>query len=81
MDIIDWNSVSWGPVILYGVMAFLSAFIANFLSAILGDNRIFAALLTGLLFAAAFVGWNYYPHGYDFGLERGSFVQSSGTNN
>ncbi len=82
MDIIDWNAVNWGVVGFYGVMAFLTALVANLLNAILGDNRIIGAVLAGVLFAAAFVGWHHYPHGVDLGLPSpGTSSGTTGTSN
>ncbi len=67
MDFIDWGAVDLVMVGIYAVMAFLAALIANLLNAIFGDNRFFGALLAGVLFAAIYVGWTYYPHGIDLG--------------
>ena len=67
MDFIDWGAVDVLTVGILAVIAFLAALIANLLNAIFGDNRIFGALLAGVLFAVIYVGWTYYPHGIDIG--------------
>lgn len=67
MDFIDWGAVDVLTVAIYAFIAFLAALIANLLNAIFGDNRIFGALLAGVLFAVLYVGWTYYPHGINIG--------------
>jgi drug/metabolite transporter (DMT)-like permease len=57
---IDLASVSWLYVAILALFAFVATGIANLLSF---NNRIYAAILSALLFAAAFIGWTYYPHG------------------
>ena len=57
---IDWANVNW----LYVVVLAVFVFVASLLGSVLSFNRRgFGALLTALLFAAAFVFWTYYPHG------------------
>ena len=57
---IDWANVNW----LYVAVLAAFVFIASMLGSVLSFNRRgFGALLTALLFAAAFVFWTYYPHG------------------
>jgi heme A synthase len=56
---IDLASVNWLYVAILAVFAFVATGIANVLSF---NNRIFAAVLSALLFAIAFIGWTYYPH-------------------
>jgi hypothetical protein len=57
---IDWASVNWLYVVLLAVFVFFSTLIGTFIS----FKRIFlGAVLSALLFAAAFVFWTYYPHG------------------
>jgi hypothetical protein len=56
---IDLASVNWIYVGVLAVFVFIASLIGNFLAFY---HRGFAALLTALLFAAAFVFWSYYPH-------------------
>jgi len=57
---IDWANVSWPYVIVLVLLVFVCALIGTSLS----FRRTFlGAVLTALLFAAAFVYWTYYPHG------------------
>jgi len=55
---LDWASVHWAYVVLLSGFAFIAAFIGNFIS--LG-HRLAGAILTAVLFAAAFVFATYYP--------------------
>jgi hypothetical protein len=55
---IDWSSVNWGYVALLSGFAFLAGLIGHLLSF---RSRLFGAILTGVLFAAAFILWTYYP--------------------
>ncbi len=57
---IDWASVDWLYVVVLAVFAFLSTMIGTLLSF---KRVIFSAVLSALLFAAAFIFWTYYPHG------------------
>jgi hypothetical protein len=57
---IDWASVNWSYVALLSGFTFIAALIANFITF---GHRWAAAILTTLLFAAAFVFATYYPHG------------------
>jgi len=56
---IDWATVNWTFVVLMGVFAFVAALLGSLISF---SNRFWGAVLAGILFAAAFVLWNYYPH-------------------
>jgi hypothetical protein len=57
---IDWASVNWPYVIVSMLVVFLCTLIGTSLS----FRRTFlGAVLTALLFGAAFVYWTYYPHG------------------
>jgi hypothetical protein len=57
---IDWANVNWLYVAVLAVFVFFSTLIGMLLS----FKRAFrSALLSAVLFAAAFVFWNYYPHG------------------
>ena len=58
---IDWAHVDWVYVGVLSVFAFLAAVIGNLFSL---NHRGFAAILTALVFAALFVAWTYYPHGF-----------------
>ena len=57
---IDLASVNWLYVVILAVFVFVASLIGNFLSF---GRRGSGALLTAILFAAAFVVWSYYPHG------------------
>ena len=57
---VDWANVNWLYVAVLAVLVFFSTLIGMLLS----FKRVFrSAWLSALLFAAAFVFWNYYPHG------------------
>jgi len=57
---IDWANVNWPYVIVLSLIVFVCTLIGTSLS----FRRIFSgAVLTALLFAAAYVFWTYYPHG------------------
>jgi hypothetical protein len=57
---IDWASVNWPYVTVLAVFVFFSTLIGTLLAL----KRAFpGAVLSALLFAAAFVFWTYYPHG------------------
>ncbi len=60
---IDLSAVNWLFVILMGVMAFVAALLGGVIAF---RNRFVGAIIAGILFAAGFVAWNYYPH--SFGL-------------
>jgi uncharacterized membrane protein YuzA (DUF378 family) len=60
---IDLASVNWTFVGLMAVLAFVAALLG---SVIAFRNRFLGAIIAGVLFAAGFVAWNYYPH--SFGL-------------
>ena len=56
---IDWTNVNWLYVIVLAIFVFFSTMIGTVLSL---RYVFYSALLSALLFAAAFVFWNYYPH-------------------
>jgi hypothetical protein len=56
---IDLLAVNWVYVGVLTVFVFLASLIGNLLSL---NHRGTGALLSALLFAAAFVFWSYYPH-------------------
>ena len=56
---IDLASVNWLYVAILAFFVFVASLIGNFLSF---GRRGSGALLTAILFAAAFVAWSYYPH-------------------
>ena len=57
---VDWANVNWLYVAVLAVLVFFSTLIGMLLS----FKRVFrSALLSALLFVAAFVFWDYYPHG------------------
>jgi len=57
---IDWATVDWTNVGLLSAIAFIAALLGNIL---IFRHRLWAAILAGLLFAAAYVFLVYYPHG------------------
>ena len=57
---IDWSSVNLSYVALLSGFAFIATLIANYITF---GYRFVAAILSTLLFAAAFVFATYYPHG------------------
>lgn len=59
----DLSTVNWLFVALMGVLAFVAALLG---SVIAYRNRFAGAIVAGILFAAGFIAWNYYPH--SFGL-------------
>jgi hypothetical protein len=60
---IDLSAVNWLYVVIMAVLAFVAALLGSIISF---RNKIGAALLAAILFAAGFVAWNYYPH--DLGM-------------
>lgn len=57
---IDWANVNWLYVAVLATLVFFSTMIGTLLT----FKRTFGgAVLSALLFAGAFVFWNYYPHG------------------
>jgi hypothetical protein len=57
---IDWANVHWLYVIVLAIFVFFSTMIGALLSF---KNVFYGGVLSALLFAAAFVFWNYYSHG------------------
>jgi hypothetical protein len=60
---IDLSIVPWLFVGLMAVLAFVAALLGSLIAF---RNRFIGAIIAGVLFAAGFVAWNYYPH--TFGL-------------
>ena len=56
---IDLATIDWLYVIVLSFFVFLATLIASVLSF---GRRFMGALLSAILFAAAFVFWTYYPH-------------------
>jgi uncharacterized protein (DUF1330 family) len=57
---IDWANVNWLYVTVLAIFVFFSAIMGTLLSF---KHVFYGAVLSALLFATAFVFWNYYPHG------------------
>jgi hypothetical protein len=57
---IDLATVNWLYVAILAVFVFVASLIGNFVTF---GRKLSAAVLTAILFAAAFVAWSYYPHG------------------
>jgi hypothetical protein len=56
---IDLSAVNWVYVVLMALFAFVAALLGGLISF---RNRLGGALIAAILFAAMYVGWNYYPH-------------------
>jgi hypothetical protein len=56
---IDLTSVDWAYVLILAGFAFLASLIGGVLAF---GRHLLGALLSAILFAAAFVFWTYYPH-------------------
>ena len=56
---IDLATVDWLYVVILALFVFLATLIAGVLSF---GRRFLGAVLSAVLFAAAFVFWTYYPH-------------------
>jgi hypothetical protein len=57
------SAQDWIFVGLMGAAAFVAALLGSLIAF---KNRFVGAIIAGILFAAGFVAWNYYPH--TFGL-------------
>jgi hypothetical protein len=57
---IDWASVNWLYVAVLAAFVFFSTLIGSLLTL---KRAVPGAVLSALLFSAAFVFWTYYPHG------------------
>lgn len=67
---LDWSTVDWTNVAILSAIAFIAALIGNVL---IFRYRFWAAILAGILFAAAYVFLVYYPHGLAIpGLKAGA---------
>jgi hypothetical protein len=60
---IDLAAVPWLYVAILSGFAFVAALLGSLIAF---RNRFVGAIIAGILFGVAFVGWNYYPH--SFGL-------------
>ena len=56
---IDLTTVNWLYVAIVAAFAFLATLLGGLISF---RNRVGSALIAAILFAAMYVGWNYYPH-------------------
>ena len=56
---IDLSTVNWIFVAIMAAFAFVAALLGSLISF---RNRVGGALIAAILFAAMYVGWNYYPH-------------------
>jgi uncharacterized membrane protein YuzA (DUF378 family) len=65
----DWAAVNWINVGLLSLFAFLASLFGNILAF---NSRLFGAILTAILFAALFVLWTYYPHGFALPSVKGT---------
>jgi hypothetical protein len=60
---IDLATVDWAYVAILAAFVLVSTLIANVITF---GHRGMGAILSALIFAAAFVAWTYYPHGLPF---------------
>jgi hypothetical protein len=60
---IDLSAVPWLYVAMMAVLAFVAALLGSLIAF---RNRFAGAIIAGILFAAGFVAWNYYPHSFGF---------------
>jgi hypothetical protein len=56
---IDLATVDWAYVVILAVFVFFATLIGSLLAF---GRRFWGAVLSAILFAAAFVFWTYYPH-------------------
>jgi uncharacterized membrane protein YfcA len=56
---IDLSAVNWLYVVILAVFVFIAALLGSLISF---RNKLFAAIIAAVLFAAGFVFWTYYPH-------------------
>jgi hypothetical protein len=56
---IDLSTVNWVYVALMAAFVFVAALLGGLIAF---SNRVGAALIAAILFAAMYVMWNYYPH-------------------
>ncbi len=56
---IDLAAVNWLYVAILSVFAFIAALLGSYIAF---RNRVVGAIIAGILFAAAYVFWTYYPH-------------------
>jgi hypothetical protein len=70
---VDLSNVNWVFVGLMAVLAFVAALLGSLIAF---RNRFAGAVIAGILFAAGFIAWNYYPH--NFGLPIVKTFESDG---
>ena len=49
--------IDWPVIAAYGILAFISAAIANLFVVLIGDRRLVAALFAALIFVALLIAW------------------------
>jgi hypothetical protein len=59
----DWSAVDWTMIASQGVLVFISAFFANLIVVVVGDNRVVAALIAALIYCVLLILLTYYPLG------------------
>lgn len=64
MPPINWSAIPMTALALLAGLAFISSLIGNSVA----RNPFVGAILTVIIFAIVYVGWNYYPHGLAPGI-------------
>jgi hypothetical protein len=57
---IDFGSLPWQAIGLLTALAFLSSLIGHSLT----RNAFVGAIIAAIIFAAIYIAWDFYPHGY-----------------
>jgi hypothetical protein len=57
---IEFGSLPWQAIGLLSALAFLSSLIGHSLT----RNAFVGAIIATIIFAAIYIAWDFYPHGY-----------------
>jgi hypothetical protein len=57
---IDFGSLPWQAIGLLSALAFISSLIGHSLT----RNAFVGAIIATIIFAAIYIAWDFYPHGY-----------------
>jgi hypothetical protein len=57
---IDFGGLPWQAIGLLTALAFLSSLIGHSLT----RNAFVGAIIAAIIFAAIYIAWDFYPHGY-----------------
>lgn len=66
-SILQLSTQDWFFVVLMAVFAFVAALLGSLIAL---KNRFVGAIIAGVLFAAFFVAWNYYPHSFGWPIVK-----------